>query len=324
MSTDVLAMVRDELTRRLDDRESGLDAVCAYALEPSGKLLRPVLVVESALAVGGSAEAVLPAAIGVECGHVASLIHDDIVDNDELRRGRLSVPRRYGVATALLAGDMLLLSMFDHLIRCRGTGVPDHRILDAATVLIGACRDLCGGEHLELDLVGAARLDVADYLAVVRGKTAAAFRGACVLGGILGGGSPELVEALGEYGTNMGIAFQIQDDLLPYTSDASTSGKPVTSDVANRRLTLPLIMAYKTASPAVWARLDRALSGAVPAERVHADVASLLIETNAIERARDLAAEYARLADKNALLLPDSEIRDRLRSYVELAVNRDS
>jgi geranylgeranyl pyrophosphate synthase len=321
---DAAALVREELMRRVRDPGDGLDAVCAYALEPTGKLLRPALVVECALAVGGSAPAVLPAAVAAECGHVASLVHDDIVDDDELRRGRPSVPHRYGIATALLAGDMLFLSMIENVLACRDNGIPDGRILDAAAYLATACRDICRGEHRELDLVGTTGLDVADYVAVARDKTGAGFRAACAIGALLGGGPPELVDALADYGGNLGIAFQIHDDLLPYLSDEPTLGKAVTSDVGNRRLTLPLILAYQAAGPAGWARLDRALSGARPPEEAYADVRDLLIEADAIDRARAVARDFAAAAGRSALLLPPSPARDRLRRYAELAITRRS
>lgn len=323
-TTDVTAMVRDELTRRTRDHTDGLDAVCAYALEPTGKLLRPVLLVESALAVGGSADAVLPAAVGTECGHVASLIHDDIVDDDQLRRGRSSVPYRYDIATALLAGDLLFFRMLETILECRHKDIPDSRVVDAAAVLANASAALCHGEYRELELVGSGFVGVDEYLAVVRAKTAVAFRAACEVGGILAGGTPAEIETLAGYGENLGIAFQIRDDLLPYISDEAPMGKAVGSDIGNQRLTLPVILAYEATAAPGWARLDRALSGELPTEVAYADTRTLLAETGAIGRAHDMAHEFAHRAGEHARQLPATDSRARLLSYAELTITRRS
>ncbi|MEK2479448.1 polyprenyl synthetase family protein [Streptomyces noursei] len=326
MSIDVPGLVRDELIRRIQGHsDSPLDAICAYALEPSGKLLRPTLLVESALAVGGSADAVLPAAVGAEYGHVASLVHDDIIDGDELRRGRPSVPERHGISTAIIIGDLLFFTMFESLTACRARGIPDRLIADAAAALTASCQDLCRGEYLEFDLIGnTVHRDVADYLAMARGKTGAGFRAACVVGAILGGGSPEMIEALSDYGSNVGIAFQIHDDLLSYSGDETALGKSITSDIHNRRLTLPVILAYQAASPTTRARLDLVLAGRLSDQAAYAETRELVRETGAFDRAHGIAAEYAGLADKSALLLPASEARDRLRFYADFATNRET
>jgi geranylgeranyl pyrophosphate synthase len=324
MSDDLATLVRDELLRRIQEPATSLDAVCAYALEPTGKLLRPVLLLESALAVGGSAEAVLPAAIGIECAHVASLVHDDILDNDEMRRARESVPHRYDLATALLAGDLLFFHAVDNLLACRDLGIPAERLIDAAAVNATACRDLCQGEYQELELVGSAKVSVAEYLDMVGNKTAALFRTACQTGGILGGGAPESIQALADFGENLGIAFQVQDDLLPYLSDQTTSGKPVTSDLDNQRLTLPIILAYEATSAAGWAALDRALDGSLPSDQAHVETKALLTETGALDRAHAIARDFALLADKHALHLPPSRHRENLRGYTELTITRRS
>lgn len=187
-----------------------------WALLPPGKLLRPVLLLESAAAVGGSPEQVGPAATGFELMHAGSLIHDDIIDGDELRRGREATHCRYGVDRAVVGADSLFFAVFETLGECRQRGVADRLISDATAVIAKAGLDITRGATLELDLSGELHDDTDMYLEMARLKTAALLSAACRTGAVLADGTPEQTDALTEFGEALGIAFQIQDDLLPY------------------------------------------------------------------------------------------------------------
>jgi geranylgeranyl diphosphate synthase type I len=323
LDPSLAALVGTELTRRWAQGSTLLDSICQYALVPAGKLFRPTLLLESALAVGGALRSVLPAAVGAECGHVASLIHDDIIDNDDLRRGRPAVHYKYGAGDAIVAGDALIFDLFASLAECRREGVDASRVVSALEAVARAGLDLCRGQSLEAEMCRDCRLDAGTYLKMASLKTAAYFRGACQCGAILGGGSPVLVDALGAYGEQLGLAFQIHDDLLPYISDTCSMGKPGTSDVKNGRLTLPVILAHESASPAERQVITDALSGHGDAEQNLAALTELLRRTGAITAAAGVAREYAEGARAALDHLPPTPNRERLSRLTDLVVNRN-
>ncbi|MGI5336357.1 polyprenyl synthetase family protein [Streptomyces sp. CA-181903] len=305
-------LLREALADRWDTQQKSVGAVCRYALASSGKLLRPLLLLEAAQAVGGDPHSVLPAAVGTECGHVASLIHDDIIDGDAMRRGRPSVPHRFGAGEALLAGDCLIFDAFAALAECRHRGVPHDRIVMALEVVAGAGRDLCRGQSLEAELTAASCFDIGAYLEVARLKTAAFFRGAGESGAVLGGGTTAQVGAIRDFGRHLGIAFQIHDDLLPYISTSAVTGKPDTSDVRNRRLTLPLLLAHEAASGPQREALRRALRDTHDAEHALRTLARLTAATGAVAAAAAQAENHVRTALQALQTLPTTAGRARL------------
>lgn len=319
----ILLLVGGELEKRWSDDSTALGAICHYALVPTGKLFRPVLLLEAALAVGGELQRVLPAAVGAECGHVASLIHDDIIDNDDLRRGRESVQHKYGIGDAIVAGDALIFDLFASLAECRTTGVPDSRVVSALASVASAGLDLCRGQSLESELSRDLRFDVDAYLTVARLKTAAYFRGTCESGALLAGGTPESVAGLAAYGDNLGIAFQIADDLLAYVSDSTNTGKPGTSDLENRRMTLPIILAYQSATPAEQDAIRAAMTSNGDPTLALAVLQDVLARTGAIAEAGAMARDYAERARSALDVLPQSPSRDRLSFIAELVIARD-
>jgi geranylgeranyl pyrophosphate synthase len=316
-------VVATELQNRWAAEASLLGSMCHYALVPTGKLFRPVLLLESALAVGGELSSVLPAAVGAECGHVASLIHDDIIDGDDLRRGRASVQHKFGVGDAIVAGDALIFDMFAGLAQCRLTGVPEPRVVLALDAVARAGLDLCRGQSLEAELCRGLLFDADAYLRMARLKTASFFRGACESGAILGGGPPEWVEALASYGDSLGTAFQIYDDLLAYTSNTETMGKPDTSDVENGRLTLPVILAYQLCGPTDRQRIMYCLESASDPVEALTILSGLLEQTGALAEATKAARDHAQHARDVLTSLPPTPSRDRLMYYAELVVSRN-
>ncbi|CAL9368822.1 (2E,6E)-farnesyl diphosphate synthase [Streptomyces sp. enrichment culture] len=316
-------LVANELERRWADGTGALDAICYYSLVPTGKLFRPLLLLDSAQAVGGDPVAVLPAAAGAECGHVASLIHDDIIDQDDLRRGRPSVQNKYGINDAIVAGDALIFDLFASLAECRQTGVPDSRVAAALGAVAHAGLDLCRGQSLEAELTASRRFDAATYIQVAILKTAAFFRGACESGAILGGGSSEQVAALRLYGETIGTAFQIHDDLLAYLSKSEVTGKPDVSDVQNSRVTLPVILAHEAGTPDERRQLTDALFRSSDAEQALTVVTRIARNTGAISAATRMARSYAETAKNAVLTLPPSPSRERLTFFADAVINRD-
>lgn len=314
------------VARRLADdwstQEDRLTDICRYALQPGGKLFRPLLLLESASAVDGDFTTVLPAAAGAEAGHVASLIHDDIIDGDEMRRGRPSVPSVFGRDDAIVAGDALIFYLFQGLFACGALGVPAERVLAAAGTVADAGLDLCRGQSMEADLCARFVCDVGAYLEMIRLKTSSMFRAACRSGAILGGGPPIWVDALGRYGDLLGSAFQIHDDLLAYTSDSAAMGKAATSDIANQRLTLPFLLARELGSTAFVDELDRQLRGdGDPVQRL-TTMTAMVREIGAVDAAAEAARAHAARAADTLLVLPSSPSRDALTAVAHAAVDR--
>ncbi|CRK61979.1 Octaprenyl diphosphate synthase / Dimethylallyltransferase / (2E,6E)-farnesyl diphosphate synthase / Geranylgeranyl diphosphate synthase [Alloactinosynnema sp. L-07] len=318
--TALVGEVRSRIAGRWDGDQSLLARTCTHALTPAGKLFRPILLLESALAVGGDPRWVLPAAAGAESGHVASLVHDDIIDDDDIRRGRPAVHAAFGVGDAIVAGDALIFDLFAGLAECHAAGAPADRVVAALAVVSRCGIDLCRGQSLEAEFCASGRFDHDTYLHMVRLKTAALFRAACEGGALLGGGEPRHVLALGHYAQHLGVAFQIRDDLLPYTGSA---GKPDTSDVRNGRLTLPVIIAHQAGSPADRAAIEAALSGTDDPATARADLLDVLHRTGAITATTRWARRYLRLALTALQPLPITASLERLRGYAKAAVDRN-
>jgi geranylgeranyl pyrophosphate synthase len=303
-----------------------IDTICQYALVPAGKLFRPILLLEACAAVGGDVgvEQIIPAAIGAESGHIASLIHDDIIDSDDCRRGRMSVHRQYGIAQAIVSGDALIFYLFLSLSECQDRHVPPARIVEALRAVAAAGIDVCRGQSRESELSGDLSCTSDTYIGMVQLKTGAFFRGACECGAILAGGSPEQVAALAGYGNDLGIAYQIHDDMLAYTSTTEVMGKAATSDVKNRRLTLPVILAYQGTNEVMRAEIERVFTIPMRDVEALAVMRDVLQRTSALAETRAWAERYARSARDRLHVLPESASRDVLIDIAYLAINRDA
>ncbi|MGK5695095.1 polyprenyl synthetase family protein [Streptomyces sp. URMC 128] len=291
-----------ELLRWVGSGDSLLELACLDALFPPGKLLRPVLCMESAKAVGGTADQVLAFAAGIECLHVASLIHDDIVDQDPVRRGRASTAEQYGLAEALVAGDGLSMAGMAALL----SGGPAERVLQAARVTIEALRHMCQGIMRETEIRGDLTCGAPAVLDIMRAKTAALTGAACQAGAILAGATPQQHQALRRYGEQLGMAFQIRDDLLPYTAEDQVTGKTATSDIANRQPTLPVLLAHEAGDEADRNLLTTVFSGGTNPVTAHRAVLAVLTRTGALGRAARMASSCAEQARAELTGLPNS------------------
>jgi geranylgeranyl pyrophosphate synthase len=324
--TPGVAALREFLARPRPAAGGRSDEMARYALLAPGKLLRPQVLIAAAEAVGGSGYAVLPAAAALEHLHVASLVHDDIIDGDDLRRGRPSVHARFGVADAIVTGDALLFDVFAVVTECAAAPAT---VLAAVAELARAGADLCRGQVQEAELrpptgggTGSGS-DLARYLTVAELKTGALFRAAGRVGALLGGGSAEQVELLGAYGLHTGVAFQLHDDLLPYVEDTAAAGKPATSDAANSRPTWPVLLAHRDGTPAQRRAVETALSGDVDPVEAHALLRTIVTTSGAWETARAGAREYVERAVARLPELPGAPAARRLADIATAAVDRD-
>lgn len=323
-SSAVATDIRLALTTRWPATGERLDEVSRYALLSPGKLLRPLMLAASAEAVGGDRDAVMPAALAVEYLHAASLVHDDIIDGDDTRRGRASVHARYSVSDAIVTGDALIIKLFGALTEC---AVPEANILSAVRILARAGEDLCRGQLQEALLVPPAHdtpgSGLAAYLQMAALKTGALFRGSCQAGAVLGGGSPGEIGVVTEFAEHAGLAFQMYDDLLPFLGDPAVTGKPDTSDVANLRPTFPVLLAHREGGAAERWRIEQVLAGGLRPDAALAALREVVVATGALDLALAQAREEVRLAKSGLGVLPVAEAAGLLGAVAELAARRD-
>jgi geranylgeranyl diphosphate synthase type I len=233
---------------RLKGNPSELYSASAHYISSGGKRLRPFMVVKSCEMFGGTKIKALPAAASVEMIHNFSLVHDDIMDNDDVRHSVPTVHKSYGLPLAILAGDVLFSKAFLMIVEnCRKLGTSDSRICEMVSRLSNACVDVCEGQALDLAIAFEDRfIDEHEYLSMISKKTAALFGLSCALGVLSAPTSREEdVVALSQFGENIGIAFQLIDDLIGVIGDAKLTGKSVGNDLREGKKTLPILLALK-------------------------------------------------------------------------------
>ena len=236
----------------------------AYACKDGGKRLRPMLVLEFCRLCGGDSAQAMPFAAAIEMIHCYSLVHDDLpcMDNSLMRRGRPSTHAVYGETMALLAGDGLLTLAFETMLRPENRAdLPPERALGAASALADAAgiEGMVGGQVIDLQSEGKS-IDLSTLEALQEGKTAALLIAACVMGARLAGATPAQEQAARQFGENLGLAFQIVDDILDVTATAQELGKPVGSDADNGKVTYVSLLGLEKARALAAQRTDRALA----------------------------------------------------------------
>jgi octaprenyl-diphosphate synthase len=290
-----------------------INQIAEHIVGGGGKRLRPILVLLAAQACGyRGSDHVLLAAV-VEFIHTATLLHDDVVDESDLRRGRKTANALWGNAASVLVGDFLYSRSFQMMVEA-----DDMRVM---RILADTTNRIAEGEVLQLLNVHNPDIDEAAYLRVIERKTAVLFAAATRLGALLGGVAPAQEEAFAEYGLNLGFAFQIADDVLDYVSDAGTLGKNIGDDLAEGKATLPLIYAIERAPAAQAASLRRAIeTGGLDSLD---NIVGAIRDTGAIERTRRHAQHYADAAKAALSAAPSGNARDALLVLADYALNRN-
>ena len=283
-----------------------------YIISAGGKRMRPVLLLLVAQALGykGSHHHLMAAA--VEFIHTATLLHDDVVDESDLRRGRGTANAVFGNAASVLVGDYLYSRAFEMMV-----DVDSMRIMQ---IMSGATTVIAEGEVLQLLNIHDPDVSEARYLQVVRFKTAKLFEAAAEAGAVLAGASPAQQEAAAAYGRHIGTAFQLVDDVLDYNGDVGALGKNVGDDLREGKPTLPLIRVLEIGTPAQKQLVRDAI------EKGEADfdaVARAIQDTGALEHASQCAVAEAELARQAIETLPDSAARQALIDFCAFAIERD-
>jgi octaprenyl-diphosphate synthase len=300
------------LRASLDSDVALIRQIADYIIGSGGKRLRPALVLLAARACGYRGKMHYTFAAVVEMIHTATLLHDDVVDESQLRRGLATANAKFGNAASVLVGDFLYSRAFQLMV-----GAGTMRILE---ILSNATNVIAEGEVLQLMNSGDPALDEATYLAVIRRKTAKLFEAAAQLGAVLGGAPPAHEEALARYGMHVGTAFQLVDDVLDYSGDLAAIGKNLGDDLAEGKMTLPLIRAIAVGSADDVALIRDAVTRGRLTE--FAPVADVLARTGALDYARACAERESEAAAACVADLPDSPDRQNLLELAAFAAHR--
>jgi octaprenyl-diphosphate synthase len=311
-----LQRVDDLLRAELSSVVRTVFAVSRHILDAGGKRMRPILVLLSARACGEDSdmERAVTIAAGVEMIHMATLMHDDVIDGAESRRGRKTANAFWGNQVSVLTGDYMLAKA-TYLLG-RDGDVRIIRALSRATIA------MTEGEIRQIESRGDAGALSEQYISIIRGKTAEFMSACCRIGAIIASAEPPIAEALTQYGGNLGFAFQITDDLLDLVGDPAETGKPIGGDIREGKFTIPLILAMERSSPADRMVLENIVlnEGASPADIEF--VQKLIRETDAVEGTREIAAEYIKQAIESLDALPPSEHRDSLADLARYILRR--
>ncbi|MDZ4200541.1 MAG: octaprenyl diphosphate synthase [Gallionella sp.] len=311
LATD-MAAVDAVIRTRLHSEVVLINQIGEYIVNSGGKRLRPSLVVLSAEAFGYRGEYHHHLAAVVEFIHTATLLHDDVVDESELRRGRETANELFGNAASVLVGDFLYSRAFQMMVE-----VGEMRVMQ---VLAEATNVIAEGEVLQLLNCHNAEVDLANYMRVIHYKTAKLFEAAMRLGAILGRASPAEEEAAAKYGMHLGTAFQLIDDVLDYSADEAQTGKHLGDDLAEGKPTLPLIYAMKNGSSDQAAVVRTAIEQGDVGK--FSDVLRIIHATGALEFTRRQARLEAEAAQEALTSLGDSKYKQSLLELAHFAASR--
>jgi octaprenyl-diphosphate synthase len=311
-----LKLVEAEFERQARSNVQVISYIGDYLRSSGGKRVRPALTILSTYAVGGDGSRynTIRLATVMEFLHTATLVHDDIIDNSETRRNRQTVNALFGNETAVLMGDWLYMSAFETSLA--------ERSLEILDILTAVTRKMTEGELLQLTKVGECDITQEQYLDIVQRKTAYLFSACCEVGAILGGADDSQRIALRDYGLNLGMAFQLTDDLLDFTSSEEVIGKSAGADLLGGKVTLPLIYLLET-DFGVRERLENVLRDGSYARFSRAEILSALEKSGSLERARQRADQFAEAARAALLNFPDSDHLAALQTIPTYVTDRD-
>ena len=317
----IQAPVRDRLDRVMPDMHHVvshdlpmIEQVSAHLLSKRGKLFRPTLALLASDAEGRSEPLAVRLASAIELMHLATLVHDDWVDHSALRRGLPTVNALFSHQISVIMGDFLYSRALRALVELEN--------LPVLKILTDVSNELAVGEMRQLAAIEALEFDEGEYIKLIRAKTASLLSAACETGAFYG--AIRHRAALARYGERLGLAFQIADDLLDYTEDERTMGKPTGADLKEHKVTLPLIGALPSMSAAARRRVDALFADPAPSDALVAEVVAIVSEAGGLEHARSLGARFASEANEALAALPDSPVRASLGDAIVYVMERRS
>src|SRR5262245_5405980 len=312
---DDLREVEREFAQHVQSQVGLIPTIGTYIQDGGGKRIRPAVLLMAARMAGYTGERAVLYATVIEFIHSATLVHDDIIDESELRRGRDAVHTRWGNHVTVLLGAFLYLKSMSLALT--------HDNLDVIRLLCDVTLRIVEGEIYQLTKNGVVDLSEEEHFDIVRRKTAYLFAGSAQIGGMLGPSSREQRDALWDYGLNIGIAFQLVDDLLDFTGDEVVLGKPVGGDLREGKMTLPVIHLLTRGDAAAEALIRRAVVDRTLSIDEWRELRSGLVQARSIEYVQRIAADYVERAKKALRAFPPSDARDALMYLPDYVVSRD-
>jgi octaprenyl-diphosphate synthase len=311
---DKLALVEGECRRNLRSEFGAIDELGLYLAEAGGKRVRPILLLLSSQMCGYEGDRDVLFASVFEFIHTATLVHDDVIDQADLRRGRGSINARWGNGLTVLLGDYLYIKSMNMALEA-----DDIRIIK---ILAEITLKMIEGELISDRRRSDVTITEAEHLEIIRRKTAFLFSGCGRVAGVMSDAPDDRVEALAAYGMNLGMAFQIVDDLLDFTADRRVLGKPVASDLKEGKLTLPLIYLLEQGDPTHHALVQTVFDEGDFVSVTREEIVDLLRTARTLEKTRSLALAYARTAQECLDAFEAGPARDALRALPDFVVSR--
>lgn len=312
--SEELNVFRQRYRTVLHARNSLVDSVTRYVLKQQGKQIRPLLVLLSAKVLGEVGDAVYRGAIMVELLHSATLIHDDVVDGAEMRRGIPSINALWKNKISVLIGDYLLSKGLLYSLENN-----DYRSLHLVSE---AVRRMSEGEILQIQKTRSLDITEEDYLSVIGDKTGSLIATSCAIGAACANGSEQQVASLKSYGEFLGLAFQIRDDLLDYTGDSKKTGKQLGIDIKDRKITLPLIHALRRADKGEQDRIKSILKSSKQRAVRSGDVIAFVRAKGGLDYAAEVAEGFASKAMDSLAGFPQSDARRSLELLIDFVMKR--
>jgi len=311
-----LALVEKRIRESIVSDEPLLTDIASYVIDAGGKRIRPLVTLLSFKALGGKdARLAVDLAAALELIHSATLIHDDINDDGEYRRGRVAAYKKFGLQNALVTGDFLFVKAF---------GIGGKFDADIVELTANACAALAEGEIRQKRHAYDVRVTREEYLDIIRRKTALPIMAGAKIAGLLAGARLEHIDAVGDYGLNLGIAFQIVDDILDVVGDGQRLGKRAGTDVREGNVTLLAIHALNNGSAVDHGELGRILQKRPKDDREVDRALTMIREAGAVEKARTDARHFAFLARESIDSVPESEAKESLLKLVDFVLARDT
>ena len=289
--------------------------VAHHLIDSGGKRFRPLLLLISAGICGYRGEQRFPLAAAMEFIHTATLLHDDVIDEAKIRRGRISANNVFGNAVSVLVGDFLCFKSFRLLTE---TGNIDILKLISQIAYI-----MSEGEVFQLIKRGDINLTEEEYLTIIEKKTAVLISAACATGAILGSASPEKIDALSQFGKNIGMAFQITDDILDYTAEEQEFGKSIGKDLEEGKITLPLIFALKQGTEEEKKKIKEIITRKKGSQKAAREIIRLIKKYNGIDSSLQRAAGYISEAKSQLSVFSDCPEKDHLNAVAEYILSRN-
>lgn len=304
--------IERELYSSLADAKEEMKEMCNHILGAGGKRVRPLLVLYSGLVFSGYPDRLLKAAAAAELIHMASLVHDDIIDNSDLRRNKLTINKAWGTHYAVLCGDYLFSKAFGILSK--------NRLIHSMDLMVEAIQNMCQGEIIQAGERFNHKISIGRYYEVIGMKTAIFLKCCCKSGAVISKANGFQTQMLGEYGLNLGYAFQIIDDILDFCGQVEATGKPKCEDITHGNVTLPIILLLAEKKYGEWARKILEKRELTDAELT--EVIRNLNESGIIKKCFDIASDHITKAKACLELLPRTRYTEVLGSIADMLWSR--